>query len=110
SPSLAKFLNNFAQEAKTFDSEKVEKVRITFNLLIDELHKYDSNIYFNEKTGRINTLLLESIFYFIGRKYFDNSLLENIVINPENIENLKLDAEFIDSISEGTTNSDKVKS
>src|SRR5690606_15540347 len=41
SPSLAKFLNNFAQEAKTFDSEKVEKVRITFNLLIDELHKYD---------------------------------------------------------------------
>ncbi len=108
-PSLAKFLNNFAQEAKSFNSNKVNNVRILSNNLIEKLSSYNSDIYFNDKTGRINTLLLESIFYFIGRKYFDQSQFEDLSINIENIERLKTDSEFLESISEGTTNTEKVK-
>jgi len=108
-PSLAKFLNNFAQEAKSFNSSKVNNVRILSNNLIEKLSSYNSDIYFNDKTGRINTLLLESIFYFIGRKYFDQSQFEDLSINIENIERLKTDSEFLESISEGTTNTEKVK-
>lgn len=108
-PSLAKFLNNFAQEAKSFNSNKVNNVRILSNNLIEKLCSYNSDIYFNDKTGRINTLLLESIFYFIGRKYFDQSQFEDLSINIENIERLKTDSEFLESISEGTTNTEKVK-
>lgn len=108
-PSLAKFLNNFAQEAKSFNSNKVNNIRILSNNLIEKLSSYNSDIYFNDKTGRINTLLLESIFYFIGRKYFDQSQFEDLSINIENIERLKTDSEFLESISEGTTNTEKVK-
>src|SRR5690606_3297371 len=108
-PSLAKFLNNFAQEAKSFNSNKINNVRILSNNLIEKLSSYNSDIYFNDKTGRINTLLLESIFYFIGRKYFDQSQFEDLSINIENIERLKTDSEFLESISEGTTNTEKVK-
>lgn len=108
-PSLAKFLNNCANEAKSYDTLKVDNIKLTFNSLINKLSEYNSDVYFNDKTGRINTLLLESIFYFVGRKYFDKSIFEDFTINFEDIQALKSDSEFIESISEGTTNSDKVK-
>lgn len=108
-PSLAKFLNNFAQEAKEFNKSEVDNIKTILNATLEILNQFNIDLYFNEKTGRINTLLLESIFYFVGRRYFDSKIYDTIALKENNIKTLIIDTEFIDSSSEGTTNSDKVK-
>jgi uncharacterized protein with ParB-like and HNH nuclease domain len=108
-PSLASFLNKFAQKAKEYDIEKISYLEKLFVSLIENIIHFPTDAFINPKTKRFNTFLFESLLYCVGRKYADSSLLVTNHINYDTILTLSQDAEFLSSSIAGTTNSDSVE-
>lgn len=107
-PSLAKFLNSVAQKAKTYDENFIQKISEYYRKTVELLSQYDSNNYFNPRTGRINTLLLEAIFSVVGKEYFYKDGFDNLHIDLSKIQQLTTDSEFMAASAEGTTSTDNI--
>lgn len=109
SPSLAKFLNDFAKQTRRLSLEDLESLKIEISKVFNVLENIDVANFINEKTNRVNTLLLESIFYYIGNKAKNSVLIDDHSITSDKINKLKNDSTYIEVTSEATTNTENVK-
>lgn len=102
-PPMLKFLNNFANEAKGYNIEKINYLRELFLSFINSCSELDENT-FRTQQNRFSIVLYESIFTAACKKaYKENSLISG-KIDKKSINELKKDKDFNQFTSGKTTN------
>jgi uncharacterized protein with ParB-like and HNH nuclease domain len=107
--SLAKFLNTFSNEAKSYDATYLEKLNLFFEGWLSSLQQIPPDAFINKRTGRFSTFLFEGVLYAFGRKYLDKGIIPEEIINYELIQKLENDHDFQEASIRGTTNKENVE-
>lgn len=104
-PSMLRFLNNFANEAKQYDISKIEYLRKLFNSFLDSCAELDKETFLS--SNRFSIVLYESIFTASCKSAYENNSLIKGKIDKESVEALKNDQDFI-SFSSGKTSNTRL--
>lgn len=107
-PSMVKFLNKFARDAKEYDKDKVNYLEALFNSFLKASVNLDSEC-FNTRTGKFNISIFEAIFKATCEPYIADQELVDHVINPVLVRRLKENSEFISATHHSTARRDIVK-
>ncbi len=107
--SMVKFLNNFARDAtKNFDEEKVEYLEKLFESFLYSTRDLEADC-FSTKKGKFNISIFEAIFKATCAPYLSDRGLIDHVINPDAVNRLKENNEFINATHHSTTRKDIVQ-
>lgn len=108
-PSLVRFLNSFSRSSKLNTREKNEYLVGLFSSFLDAASKLPSKAFINPRNDRFNVVLFESVFSTVCADAFKEGRTVRGTINPEAVENLANNGDFIAASIEGTTRTDNVK-
>ncbi|MCM2583848.1 MULTISPECIES: DUF262 domain-containing protein [Bacillus] len=107
-PSMVKFLNSFAREAKNFDNAKVDYLEKLFKSFLEATCELDTDC-FNTKTGKFNISIFEAIFKATCAPYVEDQELVSRTINPDSVKRLKSNSDFINATHHSTARRDIVQ-
>ncbi|MBF0437117.1 MAG: hypothetical protein HQL77_17365, partial [Magnetococcales bacterium] len=102
SPSLTRFLNQFSLKAKSFDKKNIYYLEELFNTFIKIVPEGHTKLFHNEKTGRFNISVYESIFVATCQEAFGSRNVNINAIDLQKVENLKGDSEFLNATQSNT--------
>lgn len=105
--SMAKFLNDFANEARSFSKEYVTYLELFAEELFKSISDFAAESFINKKSGRFNTFLFESLMYAQGKLHFNKRTIPSKV-EASLIATLAEDITFVSNSIQGTTNKDAV--
>lgn len=108
-PSLVRFLNSFSRSSKLNTREKNDYLVGLFSSFLDATSKLPSKAFINPRNDRFNVVLFESVFSTVCADAFKEGRTVRGTINPEAVENLAKNGDFIAASIEGTTRTDNVK-
>ena len=92
-PSMVKFLNRFSQQAKGFDDQYLEQLRLLLDSFLHSCRDLTSDA-FHSTQGRFSPMIFESVFVAACGEPYIKGLIINGHIDPESLRNLKEDKEF----------------
>lgn len=92
-PSMVKFLNRFSQQAKGFDDQYLEQLRLLLDSFLHSCRDLTSDA-FHSTQGRFSPMIFESVFVTACGEPYIKGLTINGHIDPESLRNLKEDKEF----------------
>jgi hypothetical protein len=105
--SMAKFLNDFASDARKFTQEYVNYLELFAVSLFKSIADFPADTFINKKSGRFNTFLLEGVMYAQGKLHFKKGTVPTQV-DVKVLNTLAEDSVFISNSIQGTTNKDSV--
>lgn len=105
--SMAKFLNDFANEARKFPKEYVIYLESFAENLFKSLSEFSADTFINKKSGRFNTFLFEGLMYALAKLHFERRTIPTKV-DTTLINSLAEDSIFVNNSIQGTTNKDSV--
>lgn len=106
-PSMIRFLNKFSKESMSYPPDKV----VYFSKLFEEFMKSCETLPDDafKIGGKLNVSLYDAVFSAICEKAYRENTLEIKTLSYKNLQKLKEDKEFTDSIGSGTSATEKVK-
>ena len=92
-PSMAKFLNQFSQDAKDFDNNELGRLEILLHSFLASCKDLPSNA-FHSAEGRFSPMIFESVFVAVCTEPYGADQIVNGMIDAESLRDLKDDGEF----------------
>ena len=102
-PSMVKFLNQFSNKCKTQTPERNEYLCKLFRSFLDACSGLADDAFKNKKNKRFNVALYEAVFSAACEKAFSKRCVVASTLDPERIQTLEVDGEFVLASLEGTT-------
>jgi len=106
--SMAKFLNDFANDARKFTKEYNQYLETFANNLFKCLSELPADSFINKKSGRFNTFLFEGLMYAQFKLHFKKRTFPE-KIDAQLLISLAEDSVFVSNSTQGTTNKDSVE-
>ena len=108
-PSMVKFLNQFSRKAKTHSNEQNDYLKELFCSFLVSASKLTAGSFLMPESTRFNIALFEAVFVAACSAPFKSRSLVNGYLNPESIEELRTNAEFVQAARVATTQTSNVK-
>ena len=107
-PSMVKFLNAFSQEAKSFDEDRLHKLKSLLDSFLTSCEDLPSDA-FHSINGRFSPMIFESVFVAACREPHDAGGLVEGRIDLDSLKELKGDDEFRSATLSQTTSQRNVR-
>lgn len=101
-PSMAKFLNGFSMDARSFTQQQVSYLESLFDSFLKSCTDLSSNS-FESAGGRFGITVFESIFVAVCHEPYAEGQLVGGNIDPDSVKQLKRDLAFLDAAQQGTS-------
>ena len=105
---MVRFLNQFSKKCETHSDEQNSYLNVLFMSFLDACSDLPDDAFLNKKNRRFNIALYEAVFAagcevaFAERRPLQNKL------TLERLQELEIDAEFVEAALEGTTRTSNV--
>lgn len=103
-PSMAKFLNEFSKEARSFDSEYITYLQKLFISFLEAIQNVDFDLFVSAKSRRFNIFIVEAMFSALSQRVLPKKELIGISVSDELIREILADEKFQEATIAGTTN------
>ncbi|MDZ7966243.1 MAG: DUF262 domain-containing protein [Nostoc sp. DedSLP03] len=107
--SMVKFLNDFSRKCKKLSKEQINYLEVLFNSFLLTCSNLPEKAFYLKTTKKFNISMFEAVFFAQCSSAFKEQRLVERKINPEKLESLKNDTEFITAIQSQTTSKENVK-
>ncbi|BDI16899.1 hypothetical protein ANSO36C_27010 [Nostoc cf. commune SO-36] len=107
--SMVKFLNDFSRKCKRVSKEQINYLETLFNSFLLTCSNLPEKAFYLKTTKKFNISMFEAVFFAQCSSAFKEQRLVERKINPEKLESLKNDGEFITAIQSQTTSKENVK-
>ena len=107
-PSMVKFLNQFSQEARSFQGNQLDYLERILKSFLDSCEKLPRDA-FHSNQGRFSPMIFESVFAAACEKAYEEGRVITGKIAPETLEELKEDPDFRKSTQSRTADTMNVK-
>jgi len=108
-PSMARFLNQFSKNSKSFKQESLAYFQKLFELFCDKVVDLNPKI-FVAKSGKFSITVFESVFVALCSEAAKKEVLDIKSTTNEKIELLKSNSEFVKASEKSTTSRGNVES
>ena len=88
------YLDRFSNKMKEISTERVDYLNKLFKTFLEKTKSFPEEI-FKTKNNRFSVMLFESVFYAVCKDAFNRSDISIHKIEAEQIEILKVDADFV---------------
>ncbi len=105
--SMARFLNSFSKEAKTFQIKTIEYLEALFESFLQSCQLLEANA-FHSTTRRFSITLYESVFVAVCAAPYAQKQQVSGKITPQSLETLKSDGAFLEAAESRTTSQPNV--
>lgn len=105
--AMNSFINKFAKKAMEFSTEKTQYLYDLFESFMVACSNIDREL-FTTKKGDLNVALFDCVFATVACEPLENKRLIVTELCAENIEALKMDAEFEEAITHSTSHTSMV--
>lgn len=102
-PSMASFLNRFSSQCRTMPEQRVDALKQLFEDFVSSCSALPPRAFYGKASGKFNILLFEAVFAAKARALHNGDKKQ---IDPEKLDSLKEDADFVEATQKSTT--DKV--
>jgi hypothetical protein len=96
-PSMTRFLNLTSKRARALPKEKVEYLEKLFFAFLDACAALPAKAFFGTQSMRVNISFIDSVFAAQCTAAFTNNLLNVPAVDPEKLQRLKEDADFVNA-------------
>ena len=107
-PSMAKFLNRFSQQAKSYDESKLNQLKRLLESFLSSCRHLPSNA-FHSAQNRFSPMVFESVFVAVCRDAYESGRGVKGKVDLDSLNRLKGDKEFQSSTQSETTRTSNVK-
>lgn len=107
SSSMARFLDRFSKEAKSYSEEQISYLRNLFLSFVESTQNLRPEAFQGE-SGKFNIPLFEAVFAAVCRQPLQTKSLVEHSINPMLLNELRRDPEFLGASQKATTNKGNV--
>jgi len=107
-PSMTKFLNLSSQKFRKISDETIAYCEALFDSFLLASETLDDKALIGKLNNRFNISTFEAVFVATCADCFREKSLVTQKINPENIELLKSDTDFIEATQRNTASTDNV--
>ena len=107
-PSMVKFLNQFSQQARAYESDYVEKLHGILESFLENCGHLPSDA-FHSTPGRFSPMIFEAVFVAMCEGVFANSEESMGRVDPDKLRKLKEDADFREATLSKTSDTANVK-
>jgi Protein of unknown function DUF262 len=104
-PSMTRFLNLISKRAKALPKEKIEYLEELFSAFFDACAALPPKAFFSTHNKKVNISLIEAVFAAKCASAFDEGSLNVPEVNPEKLQQLKDDPEFVGASQSQTASS-----
>lgn len=105
-PKMAMFLNKFSSKSMKFSSDEITYLRQLFISFLFACKNLKPKAFF--RNNRFSKALFESVFTATCLEKFNNKIYLDKTIDSESFEQLKNDADFINSLQSGAVSRDGI--
>jgi uncharacterized protein with ParB-like and HNH nuclease domain len=106
-PSMVKFLNKFSKQTMDYPQEKIDYFSKLFEAFMKQCESLPDDAF--KIGGKLNVSLYDAVFCADCEDAYKKNNLNVKAISYKNLNTLKNDKEFRDSIESGTSDTEKVK-
>ncbi|BAZ26928.1 hypothetical protein NIES4073_78420 [Kalymmatonema gypsitolerans NIES-4073] len=106
--SMVKFLNSFSQNCKKLKNEHIDYLEKLFHSFLEACSELPEKAFYRQTTNKFNISIFEAVFVAQCGQSFENRQLVEEKLDPEKLEELKSDAEFVKAIQSQTTSKENV--
>lgn len=107
-PSMTKFLNGFAKEAKGISDQQLDYLESLFTSFLDASRALPNRAFFGRDNKRFNISTFEAVFVAACSDAFKDKALVQETIDSEKLDKLKSDPEFLMATQKGTAGTSNV--
>lgn len=107
-PSMTRFLNLMSKRAKALSKEKVEYLEKLFGAFLDACAALTTTAFFSTQNKKVNISLIEAVFAAKSASAFEEGSLNVPNVNPDKLQQLKDDPEFVKASQSQTASSSNV--
>ena len=107
-PSMTRFLNLMSKRAKALSKEKVEYLEKLFGAFLDACAALTPTAFFSTQNKKVNISLIEAVFAAKSASAFEEDSLNVPNVNPDKLQQLKDDPEFVKASQSQTASSANV--
>lgn len=107
--SMVKFLNSFSKNCKTMKDENIDYLEKLFSSFLESCSELPEKAFYRKTTNKFNISIFEAVFVAQCSKAFEVRRLIVGKLDPEKLEELKSDSEFVEAIQSQTTSKENVK-
>jgi uncharacterized protein with ParB-like and HNH nuclease domain len=108
-PSLTKFLNHFSNRCKGNTEQQNKYLENLVGSFLRACSSLPDDAFINKKNRRFNIALFEAVFVAVCEVPFMNRALLNDQINPEKVQELENNPEFVAASQSGSTQTANVR-
>ena len=94
-PSMTRFLNLTSKRAGALPNGKVEYLQRLFYAFLDACNALPAKAFFGAQITRVNISFIDAVFAAQCTEAFSNNSLDVPAVDPEKLQLLKEDAEFV---------------
>jgi uncharacterized protein with ParB-like and HNH nuclease domain len=103
-PSMVRFLNQFSRKCQRLPKERIQYLAELFNSFLRSCAKLEEDAFLSKRNRRFNVALYEATFAAICRPpLVQGKLVPLDALSATRLEALAQDSEFLDALTEGTT-------
>ena len=106
SPSMGKFLNEFSNHARSFDSHRIQYLEELLQSFLDSCENLVDDAF--QAGGRFSPMVFESVFVASCSDAYSNGTLVRGKINPDSVRRLREDSAFFAATQSRTTATNQV--
>jgi uncharacterized protein with ParB-like and HNH nuclease domain len=106
--SMVKFLNSFSKNCKKLKDEEIDYLEKLFHSFLESCSLLPKKAFYRKTTNKFNISIFEAVFFAQCRAAFESHEFVERNLDPEKLEKLKDDSEFVEAIQSQTTSKQNV--
>lgn len=106
--SMVKFLNRFSKNCKQLQNDQINYLEKLFHSFLETCSNLPEKAFYRKTTNKFNISIFEAVFVAQCRNCFENRQFVEGKLDPEKLEQLKSDPNFVEAIQSRTTSKENV--
>jgi len=106
--SMVRFLNSFSKNCKKLKDEQIDYLEELFHSFLESCSVLPERAFYRKTTNKFNISIFEAVFVAQCTNSFEVRKLVEGKLDPEKLEELKSNSEFVEAIQSQTTSKENV--